>query len=393
MPTTPEHSTEHRATRIWDVPVRLFHWLFALAFAGAWLATGDPYLHLHVFAGYVFAALLVFRLVWGFIGGRHARFTDFRYRPAVAWRYLRALGHGRAPHYAGHNPAGSWAIYLILGLATVLALTGMVTLAGQDQAGPLAGLLGFGTGAWARALHEIAAWTLTAVVGIHVAGVVIGSLAHRENLVTAMITGRKRASGEADTAAHHGVATALVVTLLAGAAFYFRDALTAPADKPYLPYTGPALADNATWRDECGSCHLAYHPNLLPARSWQRLLAGQHDHFGEDLALDAATVKTLTAFLTANAADRQQTEAAWYISRGTPPTAAPLRITDTSYWQHKHAGIPAARWTQAPVHGKSDCAACHLDASAGTFRDGAMRVPAPKPPMNTHAQLSKETSP
>jgi cytochrome b len=378
---TPQQRTEDRPSparpRIWDAPVRVFHWLFVLAFAGAWLSSDDRFLHLHVFAGYAFGALLIFRLIWGFVGTRHARFARFTYGPAAALAYLRALRHGHPPRFAGHNPAGSWAVFTILGLAALLAVTGILTLGGQEQAGPLAGLLGFAAGDLARTAHEFVAWTLTAVVAVHVTGVIVGSRAHRENLVAGMITGRKRAPGEAAVPARRFVAATLPVALAIAALTYFHAALTAPADPPYRPYTGPQLAQDTTWQDECGGCHLAYHPNLLPARSWQRLLAGQHDHFGEDLVLDPATARRLAAFATANAAERRATTNAWHIARSAPPTAAPLRITDTAYWRGKHADIDPARWSQAPVHGKGDCAACHLDAVAGTFRAGAMRLPAP----------------
>lgn len=361
--------------RIWDVPVRLFHWLFVAAFASAWLTLGDRYLYLHVFAGYVFAGLWMFRLLWGFAGGGHARFHRFLYGPGAAFGYMRALAAGRASRYAGHNPAGSWAVFGMLALAATLALTGLVTLGGQEQEGPLAGTLGFSTGAAARQVHELVAWLLLVLAGLHVAGVAVGSLVHRENLVGSMLTGRKEAPGEPTVPPRRAVAGVLFVALMGGAALYFYPALRTPADEPFRPYTGPQLADDATWRDECGSCHLTYQPGFLPARSWRALLAGQHDHFGEDLALDAGTAASVQAFLTANAAEQQTSEAAWYVQHTTPLANTPLRVTGTVYWRQKHGGLPQVLFDDAQVHGKGDCAACHLDAAAGTFRDGAMRLP------------------
>ena len=134
---------------------------------------------------------------------------------------------------------------------------------------------------------------------------------------------------------------------------------------------------NTVVKEECGSCHLAFHPSLLPARSWQRLMTGQAQHFGSDLALDEATRTTLLAFLTANAAEQQQTEAAFKISQSLAPGAEPLRITDTPYWVQKHRAISAAQWRQPSVKSKANCAACHQDAEAGTFEDGAIRLPPP----------------
>ncbi len=366
--------------RVWDAPVRLFHWLFVLAFAGAWLSIGDRWLFYHVFAGYAFASLWLFRIVWGFAGEEHARWQSFACRPRTALRYVRALGRGRAQRHLGHNPAGGWAVFGLVLLSGLLALSGLLTLGGQEQAGPLAGRLGFAAGAFARDAHEVLAWALLAMVVLHLLGVAFESLAHRENLPLAMLSGRKRAgSAVGPTRLRAGVAAAMLLALAAGSGVYLLAPLAAPAGEPFRPYTGPRLARNATWRNECGSCHLAYHPNLLPARSWAKLMAQQHAHFGEDLYLDADTVAIVRAFLVGNAADALATEAAWYMSAETSRAAAPLRITKTAYWRRKHADIDPRYWTSKAVAGKADCAACHLDATAGTFRDGAMRLPRLEP--------------
>lgn len=384
-------------TRIWDAPLRLFHWLFVLAFGAAWFAVGDRYLYTHVFAGYAFGALLVFRILWGFLGGGHARFARFLYSPSRALTYLRGLVLGKAPRFVGHNPAGSWAVFAILVLATALAVTGLLTLGGQEQAGPLRGALSFGAGARFRNLHEILAWALLTLAALHVAGVVVGSLVHRENLIGAMITGRKRAAREPNVRTRLSIGLVVVALLLAGAGLYFRPLANARPGKPFLPYTGPRLADNATWRAECGGCHLAYQAGLLPARSWRRMLSHQHDHFGEDLALDARTVDTIQAFLVDHAAEQQKTEAAWYVAHTTRRDQTPLRITDTAYWKDKHAALNERVWSRPPVHGRADCAACHLDADAGTFRDGAMHIPAATlswhEPGSSFTLLAQETHP
>jgi cytochrome b len=110
---------------IWDLPTRVFHWALAGSFLGAYLlAEEDGSRSLHVMFGYTVAGLIVFRLLWGFVGSTHARFRDFAYGPGAAAGYLRDLVRGRARDYDGHNPAGSWAIYALLALAAATALTG-----------------------------------------------------------------------------------------------------------------------------------------------------------------------------------------------------------------------------------------------------------------------------
>ncbi|BAU49486.1 cytochrome B [Sulfurifustis variabilis] len=364
------------AVLVWDVPTRMFHWLFAIAFAAAWFTRDSSrWLDVHVFAGYAFAGLLVFRLLWGIVGGRYARFRAFAWPFREARAYLIDILRGRARRHLGHNPAGSWAIYGLLLLGLGVAATGIGTLGGEERHGPLAGLLDFRAGDLLHGAHEVAAVAMLVLVFMHLAGVLVESAVHRENLVAAMLNGRKR--GTAPPArAYRPIGIAVAAAVLLGGTVSFSGYLWATPERPYLPFTGPSLPDDAVWRSECGACHLAYHPVLLPARSWERLMAGQADHFGDDLALDPETAAGIAAFLRAYAAESALTEAAWKIGRTTPATQAPLRITDTRYWRRRHRDIPDAAFETAPVNGRHDCAACHLDAEQGTFEDGAMRLPA-----------------
>jgi hypothetical protein len=112
-------------------------------------------------------------------------------------------------------------------------------------------------------------------------------------------------------------------------------------------------------------------------RSWEVLLDGQADHFGDDLALDPVTVAELREFARRNAAESAMTEAAWKINRSIPAQETPLRITETAYWKRKHHDIADKLWQTPAVRAKSNCAACHFDAERGTFEDAAMRLPAP----------------
>jgi cytochrome b len=164
---------------VWDVPVRVFHWLMVIAFAGAWITSDSETWRLaHITLGYTMAALVVFRLVWGFVGTRWARFSSFVRGPRAVVAYVKGMIQGRAQHHTGHNPAGAVAILLLLGLTLVVAVSGWAVL---NEIG----------GDSIEELHEAAAIAMLVVVGMHVAGVALGSWVHRENLVRAMITGRK----------------------------------------------------------------------------------------------------------------------------------------------------------------------------------------------------------
>lgn len=178
-------------TRVWDILVRLFHWSLVAAFAVAWL-TEDDFETLHQWAGYCVAGLLTFRIMWGLIGTRYARFTQFIYSPARIKRYLRSLLSAHPEHYMGHNPAGGAMVIALILCLGFTAFSGMALLATEGH-GPLAGTLFAG---WSEdfleEVHEFFANGALMLVLIHVAGVLVSSLLNHENLVRAMITGRKR---------------------------------------------------------------------------------------------------------------------------------------------------------------------------------------------------------
>lgn len=164
---------------VWDWPTRVGHWLMAAAFLVAYLTgESEAWRLVHVMAGGLLAGLVGFRLLWGLLGTRHARFGAFLRPPKEALGYLLRLASGRAPHYTGHNPAGGYAILALLLLGLLAAASGWPVY--QDLGGE-----------WLEELHEAVVNLMLLVVGVHVAGVLVGSLAHRENLPRAMFTGYK----------------------------------------------------------------------------------------------------------------------------------------------------------------------------------------------------------
>lgn len=209
------HDDTSARVLVWDAPVRIFHWLTVLSFAGAWLtAESERWRLLHVTLGYTLAGLVVFRLLWGLIGTRHARFASFVRGPAAALRYLRSLLRGRPEHHAGHNPAGALAI------VALLALAGLVSFSGWAHYHEV-------FGGWTEDLHEAAANGMLALVGLHVAAVVLASRLHRENLVGAMVSGYKRATRQDGIRrAWSGVAALMLVAVLG---FWWQQWQAAPA--------------------------------------------------------------------------------------------------------------------------------------------------------------------
>ena len=186
---------------VWDHVVRVGHWALVMLFFLAYV-TEDDLLTVHSWAGYGVAAYVVIRLAWGFIGTRHARFSDFAYGPVSALRYLRDLLRFSARRHIGHSPAGAIMVFALLLALAVTAVSGLGVLAIEDHAGPFAFLVGGVSQEsrrawhWVEEVHEVTANLTLALVVLHVAGVALASFAHRENLIRAMVTGRKRAEAD-----------------------------------------------------------------------------------------------------------------------------------------------------------------------------------------------------
>jgi cytochrome b len=177
---------------VWDLFVRVFHWALVVAFTVAYLTEDDP-LTVHVWAGYVVGALVVARIFWGFVGSAHARFSDFVYAPATAFRYVRDLVALRGGHrYLGHSPGGGYMVLLLLLFVAATVITGLIVYGGEQQAGPLAGLFTEATAEAVEEWHEVFANITLGLIVVHIAAVVLASFAYRENLVRAMVTGYKR---------------------------------------------------------------------------------------------------------------------------------------------------------------------------------------------------------
>jgi len=174
--------------RIWDPYLRVVHWLLAAAVLLAW-ATGEGWGLWHEWLGYAALALTAARLPWGWLGPRHARFADFLHPPRHTLAYARSFLAATAPRYLGHNPLGGWMIVALLAAVAATSATGWLftteTYWGIE---------------WVEKLHKWCANVLLALATLHVAGVATACFRHRENLVAAMIHGRKRTPGLSDIA-------------------------------------------------------------------------------------------------------------------------------------------------------------------------------------------------
>ena len=168
------------AIRVWDAPTRVFHWLLVLSFAGAYLTSeSERWSLVHITLGYTLGGLITFRLIWGFVGTRYARFTSFVKGPSEVLQYAKSMATLKPKHFVGHNPLGAVAIVLLIASGIAIVVTGYAAF---NEIG----------GEWVAELHEVASHIMLILVGIHIVGVIAASWLHKENLARAMVNGFKQ---------------------------------------------------------------------------------------------------------------------------------------------------------------------------------------------------------
>ncbi|MBY0267527.1 MAG: cytochrome b/b6 domain-containing protein [Burkholderiales bacterium] len=185
-------SADKVATPVWDLPVRLFHWLLVLLIGFSWLSGEMEWMDWHFYSGYAVLALILFRILWGFVGSTHARFGDFLYGPGAVIGYIRTLPSRTAAKFAGHNPLGGISVVLIL--LCVLLQTGTGLFSNDDilYEGPLYKHVTKELSDWLTTIHKYNFNILLALIGVHVAAVLYYLLYKSENLIKPMFTGRKQ---------------------------------------------------------------------------------------------------------------------------------------------------------------------------------------------------------
>lgn len=194
-------SPSHRQIKVWDRFVRTFHWSQAALIVALVLTAHFGKQEVHMFLGFALTALVLARIAWGFVGGEHARFASFVATPPATMRYLADIVRGHPRRYLGHNPAGAWMVVALLVALLVLLATGLALQATLEFEGPLVGPLAFIDDHHVHqllAFHERALNLIYLLVPLHLLGVLLASVQHRENLVLSMISGNKPLTSESD---------------------------------------------------------------------------------------------------------------------------------------------------------------------------------------------------
>jgi cytochrome b len=360
--------------RVWDLPTRLFHWLLVVTVSGA-LATGlfapTAWLDVHLYLGYGIVGLVVFRLIWGIFGGHFSRFRSFTYSISRILTHFYGLLRQRPQHYFGHNPSGSAMIILLLVTLIGLIISGFISLGGANKQGFLSGVVTSATGHAAIDVHEMLTYALMALIAAHLVGVIAESLVMGENLVNSMVTGDKGVPTGTTVEVMdrpRPLAASLCTLMIAavmGAAIFVL-ARIPPLGVPNFPI-------DRFYAAECGDCHYAYSPSLLPEQSWRGLMASLKFHFGEDASLEPSDKMKIEDWLVARSAEHWDTRAA--VRFREVSKEAPWQITAIPFWRDRHQDIDATVFARKGIQTKGNCIACHRDANDGLFYVGSTAIP------------------
>lgn len=186
-----------RQIKVWDLPVRLFHWAIVLLILAAWVTQYVDRMDIHIWIGEWILTLLLFRVVWGFIGSDTARFVRFLRSPVAALRHLRHIRRREPDTEIGHNAAGGWMVLVMLALIGVQTGTGLFSNDDGDTEGPLMHLVGKERSDWLSHIHYLNFKAIEVVIVLHLTAIVTYAVLKRQNLVGPMLTGKKSMPADA----------------------------------------------------------------------------------------------------------------------------------------------------------------------------------------------------
>jgi len=221
-----------------------------------------------------------------------------------------------------------------------------------------------------KLLHLALSYLLLGVIVGHVCGVFNETIRHKSGIIRAMFTGKKL-SDEIENPFQQAAPLRLISYLWVisplGAMLYLSSSLET---KQPLKLPMPPI-----YLKECGSCHMAFPPNTLPAESWKKMMSSLNDHFGDDATINDAAKKEIEAFLVTYAAETSHEEASIKFIRSIGKEIPPVRITDIPYWKEKHKPINQAIYQRSSIKSRINCVACHKLAEYGSFEDNDIRIP------------------
>ena len=364
---------------VWGLSSRIVHWMFALSFISAFITSFyEEKLHSHVALGFIFLVMIIYRIIWGFIGPRYATFNTFKLRPSELKHYFVEKIQNRWRKIpAGHNPASSWYTIWALGMGLIIVVSGLLLYGIQEAKGVLSylnddytsyiGLLDM--------IHRYTSYLFVVWVCIHIVGVLIEQFWHKTNMVFAMITGYKKTEGEDAVVSKTLLFFAFFMIFFAIGTYFF----IISSNYNFLTtqkYTNIDYEElHPLYYHKCGDCHKPYPPYLLPKKSWEKIMLTLDNHRGEKITeanITKSQQKSILKFLMDNSAESSTREASVKMMSSLGERR-PKSITKTPYWRETHKDIPRSVYKTKEVRDKSNCFACHKDIEYGNLDDMNIR--------------------
>jgi len=364
---------------VWNWSARIIHWMIAISFSGAFFTSFcEKELHSHIALGFIFGIMILYRIIWGFIGPKYAQFRHFMLKPSDFIFYFKEKVQNRWRKIpAGHNPASSWYTVWAMVMGTVIVVSGLLLYGIQEAKGvlsylndtytPYIGIL--------DTVHQFASYIFVTWVVIHITGVLVEQFWHKTHMVFAMITGYKKTEGE-DTTVSKPLTVFSFSFIIIGVLTYLFI-----VSSNYNFLTTQKFIDvdyeeiHPVYHNECGGatgkCHKTYPPYILPAKSWKKIISSLDNHRGIKITeanISKSQQNSILKFLLANSAESSTREASVKMMNSLG-RRRPKAITKTPYWRETHKNIPRAVYKTKEVKDKSNCFACHKDFEYGNLDD------------------------
>ena len=360
---------------VWPLCTRIVHWSIAFSFTIAFiLSFYENKLNYHVAIGTIFGLMLVYRIVWGFIGPRYATFNTFKLNLSqLKYYFVEKIENRYRNIPAGHNPASSWYTLLVLFLGSIIVTTGLLLYGIQEAKGYLSFLNSdyYQYSNILFSIHIYTTYTLLAWVFIHITGVLIEQFYHKTNMVFAMITGYKKAKGEdAQLCQPKNITSYIFLILSVFVLFIILDGKENPFVKNRFANID-YQKESPIFYKKCGKCHKTYPTFLLTEKSWIRIVDGLDNHFGEritDQNISKEERIEIKNYLVTHSAETSTREVAVKITASVKD-ARPRAITKTKLWRDIHKDIPRDIFKKREIKDKSNCFACHKNIEKGDLED------------------------
>jgi len=365
---------------VWPLCTRIIHWIIASSFFLSFITSF--YHHLfrwHLAFGLIFGIVLLFRLIWGFVGPNYATFKTFKLSAKELKSYFQEKVQNRwRKIYAGHNAASSWFTLIVLGLGSWIVIGGLL-LQGTQEASGILGHLNehyYYLSSYLFLAHQVLSYFLFMWAIIHIIGVLIEQFYHKTHMIFAMITGYKKAEGtnaQISVIRHLFAYAVIFFSLYTLYVVAYKETFVTQSRFQKRDFQ----TENSTFFVKCSKCHKIYPPFMLPNDSWIRLMDGLNNHFGEQITENNITKSEQTiikAYLLTQSAEHSTHKIAFKTLESLGEMR-PISMSKVPYWRESHKRIDKTIYKQLSVKNASNCFACHPDFEYGVFDNTRIHIP------------------